>query len=74
MVLKWLPLLLLLTGCEAIQTRASSDTDRAVRHDCNLTLPDGTYLQCGHRLEHDVNQNDTDSGVSVVLPVPAAGK
>ena len=72
--MKWLLICLLLTGCEAIQTRGDSGDVHDFEHDCVLIHADGTTMTCNQHLTRDQAESDEDSGVSVVLPVPAAGQ
>jgi hypothetical protein len=53
-----------LSGCEAIRTM--NDDDRTITHDCNLTLPDGTEMQCGSTLEK--KEGERDEGAKVTIP------
>jgi hypothetical protein len=64
----YLLLVIILSGCDAIRTTA--EDDRSVTHDCDLTLPGGTHMQCGSAWEKDTGEKD--EGASIVLPVPAA--
>ena len=73
-VVLFLSLVYLLTGCEAIQTRVSSSDDKSFKHDCVLRHADGTTMSCGQHLSHGQDDEGKDQGVSVVLPVPAAGQ
>ena len=66
--MKWLPLLLLLTGCEMLDAR---DTDnRKVEHDCTLTHHDGTTMHCGQSLTKDIEAIDQGKSVGMEMKVP----
>ena len=74
MYIKYILILFLLSGCEAIQTRADSGDAHNFQFGCDMQHADGTTLSCKQHLRRDQSDSDKDSGVSVVMPVPAAGQ